>query len=34
MLPLTLQVYVNDLDSVPDCAVRLGWAQALGKGII
>lgn len=25
------KVYVNDLDSVADCAIRLGWSQSLGK---
>jgi Set1/Ash2 histone methyltransferase complex subunit ASH2 len=25
------EVYIDDLESVPDCAVRLGWSQSLGN---
>lgn len=26
-----LQVHIDDLVSVPECAVRLGWSQSLGE---
>ena len=28
---LSHKVHIDDLDSVPDSAVRLGWSQGLGE---